>query len=68
MIEKVGKSPTEIRLTEEWMEYLDIEEKEKKPKGLGDQLEELQVDILKGVSKAEAEQKKKAKEKQGGKG
>ena len=58
MIEKVGKSPTEIRLTEEWMEYLDIEEKEKKPKGLGDQLEELQVDIMKGVSKAEEEKKK----------
>ena len=29
IIEKVGKSPTEIRLTEGWMRYLDIEEKEK---------------------------------------
>ena len=29
MIEEVGKKPTDIKLTEEWMEYLDIEEKEK---------------------------------------
>ena len=35
------------------------ESNENKSKGLGDQLEELQVDIMKGVSKAEEEQKKK---------
>lgn len=57
IIEERDKNSKEIKLTTDWMEYLDIEEK--KPKGLGDQLEELQVDIMKGVSKAEEEQKKK---------
>jgi len=54
-----SKDPDSIELTDEWRKRI-LPEEEPKKKGIGDELEDLQVEIIKGVSKAE--QKKKEKE------
>ena len=61
-----SKNPKMIQLTDNWMEHLKIKKdkkdkkdkkEESKRKGLGDELEELQVEIMKSVSKGVSKNK-----------